>query len=139
MSAKIKLIFFDMEGTIFKKSYKDTKYNTAPSAWSLLAEHLGPEATKEENWTKEKWNNGEYAGYVEWMEDSIKIHQKYGLTKDFFDKVMNSIEYHPGVKESFEELKKKGYKTALVSGGFKAQADRALKDLKINHAFAACD
>jgi len=139
ISLAIKLIFFDMEGTLFRKAYKDSKGNTAPSAWSLLAEHLGPEAAKEEDRTKEKWNSGEYAGYVEWMEDTISVHKKYGLTRDFFEKVMAGIDYHPGVVETFDVLRKKGYKTALISGGFKAQADRALKDLKINHAFAACE
>lgn len=136
---KIKLIFFDMEGTIFKKTIEVSKGNTAPSAWTLLARHLGENALKEEDETKEKWNNGKYKGYVEWMEDTIKIHKKYGLNKQFFEKVMNSIKYYKGVKETFLELIKKGYKTALISGGFKAQADRAQKDLKIPHAFTACE
>lgn len=136
---KIKLVFFDMEGTLFKKVIKFAKGNTAPSAWTLLAEHLGPEALKEEEETKDKWNDGKYAGYVEWMEDTIKIHQKYGLTKDFFEKVINSVEYHVGVKEVFEKLNKRGIKTALISGGFKGNADRAQKDLKITHSFAACE
>jgi phosphoserine phosphatase len=139
MNKKIKLIFFDMEGTIFEKVSKLSKGKIAPSAWTRLAEHLGKDALEEEEWTKEKWNNDEYAGYVEWMEDTIRIHQKYGLDQKFFEKVMRSIKYHQGVKETFKELKKQGYKTALISGGFKAQADRALKDLKINHAFAACE
>jgi len=138
-SKKIKLIFFDMEGTLFHKVIKTSIGNTSPSAWTHLAKHLGEEALKEEDETKEKWNNNQYAGYVEWMEDTIRIHQKYGLDKDFFDKVMNSIEYHNGVKETFKELKNKGYRTALISGGFKAQADRAQVDLKINHSFAACE
>lgn len=139
MTDEIKLVFFDMEGTLFKKTYKDSKGNTSPSAWTLVADHLGSKALEEEDWTKEKWNSGEYAGYVEWMEDTIKIHQKYGLDKKFFDEVIEGIDYHLGVKETFQELKKKGYRTALISGGFKAQADRALKDLKIDHAFAACE
>ena len=75
-----------MEGTIFKKTYKDSKGNTAPSAWTLIAEHLGPEALKEEDETKDKWNQGKYSGYVEWMEDTIRVHKKYKLTKDFFEK-----------------------------------------------------
>lgn len=134
-----RIIFFDMEGTLFKKTYKDSSGNTAPSAWTLLADHLGSEALIEENETKKKWNNKEYSGYVEWMEETIKIHQKYGLTKEFYDKIMSSVEYHNGVKEVFEELKKRGIKTGLISGGFKSQADRALKDLKIDHAFVACE
>ena len=118
----IKLIFFDMEGTIFRKAVKNSKGNIAPSAWTLITNHLGKGATREENATKAKWTAGKYKGYVEWMEASIRVHQKYGLTKDFFGKVMNSIEYHNGVKETFEELHKRGFHTALISGGFKAQA-----------------
>ncbi|MEK6852493.1 MAG: HAD-IB family phosphatase [Nanoarchaeota archaeon] len=136
---KLRLAFFDMEGTIFKKTVKATHGRTAPSAWTLLAEHLGPEAAREESETKRKWNSGEYAGYVEWMEDTIRVHQKYGLTRDFFERVMNSIMYHGGTKETFQELKKRSYRTALISGGFKAQADRAQVDLRIDHAFAACE
>jgi phosphoserine phosphatase len=135
----VKLIFFDMEGTIFKKSYKDSKGNTAPSAWTLVAQHLGKEAFEEEESTKNKWNSKGYAGYVEWMEDTIRIHKKYGLTKDFFDKVMSSIQYYKGVRYVFKEIQKRKIRTAIISGGFKAQADRALRDLKINHAFAACE
>lgn len=128
-----------MEGAIFKKVIKTSSGNTAPSAWTLIAQHLGEKAHEEENNTKDKWNTGKYAGYVEWMEDTIKIHKKYELTKQFFDKVMSSIQYHQGVKETFEKLRKKGYRTVLISGGFKAQADRAQKDLKIDHSFAACE
>ncbi|HLC36606.1 MAG TPA: HAD-IB family phosphatase [archaeon] len=139
MNSKIKLIFFDMEGTLFKKTFHDSQGNTSPSAWTLIAKHLGEKAFEEEEKTKEKWSKGEYNGYVEWMEDTIEIHKKYGLKKDFFEEIMQSIEFHEGVKESFKELNKKGLRTALISGGFKSQADRAVKDLKINHAFAACE
>ncbi len=134
-----KIVFFDMEGTIFRKVVKSTNGNTAPSAWTLIAAHLGKDALAEEEATKVKWNGGGYSGYVDWMEDTIRIHQKYGLTKDFYDKVMSGVEYHPGVKETFEILRGKGIRTGLVSGGFKSQADRAVRDLKINHAFAACE
>lgn len=136
---KIKLIFFDMEGTIFKKTIKFAKGNTAPSAWTSISRHLGEEAGKEEDKGKDKWNNRKFKGYVEWMENTIKIHKKYGLTKNFFYNVMDSIEYHDGIKETFKELNKKGYITSLISGGFKAQADRAQKDLKIKHSFTACE
>ena len=136
---KIKLVFFDMEGTLFKKVIKFTKGNTAPGAWTLISQHLGPEAVAEEDKTKEKWTAGGYKGYVEWMEDTIKIHQKYGLNKKFFEKVMGTTQYYKGVKEVFEELKRKGYRTAVITGGFKAQADRAQTDLKIDHSFAACE
>jgi phosphoserine phosphatase len=136
---QIKMIFFDMEGTIFKKVIKDSKGNTTPSLWTLIAKRLGAKAYEEEENTKDKWNDHKYHGYVEWMEDTIEIHQKYNLTKQLFDDILKSVEYHKGVKETFQKLNEKGYMTALISGGFKAQADRAQKDLKIKHSFAACE
>ena len=138
--AKIKFVFFDMEGTLFKKVVKvsDTG-RVAPSAWILLAQHLGEDCFKEEQATHKKWNEGGYAGYVEWMRETIEIYQKYGLKRDFFDKLMAGIAYHPGVQETFAALRERGYEFALISGGFKAQADRAIVDLKINHSFAACE
>ena len=139
MNSKIKLIFFDMEGTIFRKVVETVKGNIAPSAWVSIARELGPTALAEEKKTRDKWNNKEYAGYVEWMEETIKIYQEYGLKKDFFEKVIYAIKYHTGVKETFEQLRKKGFRTAIISGGFKAQSDRAQKDLKIDHAFTACE
>ncbi len=139
MSQKVKLVFFDMEGTIFKKTVRTSYGNTAPSAWSLIARELGDDALREEEMTKRKWTSGKYAGYVEWMEDTLRIYQKYGLKRKFFDEVTGSLEYHKGVFETFRALREKGFRLALISGGFKAQADRALLDLRINHAFAACE
>ena len=120
----IKLIFFDMEGTLFRKAVHDVRGNVAPSAWGMLAQQLGPEGAREESASVDKWNAGRYSGYVEWMEDTIRIHQKYGVTRQLFDSVMAGIDYHPGVDEVFQQLRARGIRTALVSGGFKAQADR---------------
>lgn len=128
-----------MEGTLFRKAAHDARGNVAPSAWGILAKQLGPEGEKEEAKTVDKWNSGQYSGYVEWMEEAIRIHQKFGVNKALFDLVMAGIEYHPGVEDVFQELRSRGMRTALVSGGFKAQADRALIDLKIDHGFAACE
>ena len=73
------------------------------------------------------------------MEDNFKIYKKYKLTKKSFENIINSINYHKGVKGLFNHLRKKGYKTAIVSGGFKALADRAALDFRVDHTFAACD
>ena len=134
----VKLAFFDVEGTLFRKVVRNPSGNVAPSAWQLLAQHLGRKATEEERLTRDKWNEGKYNGYVEWMEDTIRIYKKYSLKKKFFEKVINSCEYQPGVREAFLEIRK-NYKTALISGGFKALADRATVSLKIDHSLAACE
>jgi len=135
--SKIKLIFFDMEGTLFRKASSGSRL--LPGVWAGLAEALGKEALKDEAQTQQKWDSGKYAGFVEWCEDSIKVHIKHGITKELFDGVIESYDYFPGVKEVFAELKKKGMRTALITGGFKAMADRAQRELKIDHVFAACE
>lgn len=134
----IKLVFFDMEGTILRKAVKPTQ-GVAPSLWTLLAQHLSPEALEEEEISKRKWNNKEFNSYTDWMAEGIRVYQKYGLTRSFFEEVMNSVQYHPRVQETFTELRERGYLTALISGGFKAQADKVQVELKINHALAGCE
>jgi phosphoserine phosphatase len=133
----IKLVFVDMEGTIFKKVVKST-HGTAPSSWTYIADLLGPEAKELEEETKKIWNSGGYKSYLEWMDATIDIHRKFNLNKKIFDEAMD-VEYWPGVKETFHFFREKGYKTALISGGFKAQADKAQTDLLINYALAGCE
>ena len=77
-----KLIFMDLEGTLLQKATCVFRASgTAPSTWTLLARRLGREALQEEEETKERWQKGEYRNYIEWMQDTIRIHQCYGLTQ----------------------------------------------------------
>lgn len=62
---KIKLIFFDMEGTLFKKAVPSKETMVPPSAWVLIAQKLGQSALEQEKQTQGKWNNGLYANYIE--------------------------------------------------------------------------
>lgn len=139
MADKIKLIFFDMEGVIFESGIVENRKDLAASVWSVIGNELGKEAHAEEEVGKEKWMNGGFNNYIEWMEYTIAIHKKYGLTKEIFDQIINKVQYMPGVIETFEELKKKGYKTVMISGGFKNLANRAIRDLGLDHTFAACE
>ncbi len=134
-----KLIFLDMEGVIFEPGVKEEGKNTAASVWSVIYNVLGPEAVKKEQEGKDRWNSGGFENYMEWMEYSASQHQAFGLTEDVFYSTINKVEYIKGVRETIVELKKRGYKLVIISGGFKNLADRAIKDLKIDHVFAACE
>ena len=135
----IKLVFFEMEGTIFRRAVHLSDTKVAPSAWVAIAQHLGKEAYEEEMATQSRWHNGKYPGYIAWMEDTIRIHKKYGLKRDVFEKILLSIDFMPGVHEVFNTLRVAEVRTSLLTGGFKFQADRATKELGINHTFAACE
>lgn len=134
-----KIIFFDMDGTIFNNGLKDSHGNTAPSTWTIIAKHLGEKALLEEEETKVKWSNKQYKGYLDWMNDTIRIHKKYGLKKDYFYKVINSIPYFKGVEETIKILKKHEIILCLITGSFKEMGDRIIKDLGFRHVIAACE
>ena len=137
--AKIKLVFFDMEGVIFDTGVKEFGKNTAASLWTILVKALGPAAVEDDQRGKDIWNDGKFKNYMEWVEYAARAHQKHGLNMDLFYQVIHSVPYMKGALEVFEELRKRGIKTVIISGGFKNQANRAIRDLKIDHVFAACE
>ncbi|MBT1070694.1 HAD family hydrolase [Pelotalea chapellei] len=133
---KIKLAVFDLEGTIFRNSYRGKDF---PSLWAVICNLCGPDAAKEDDGNREKFYAGKYAGYSEWVIDTLKIHQKYGLKRNQLESLINSIDYYPGVAETFEALRLQGINIAIISGGLKALADRAAIDYKIEHCFASAE
>lgn len=138
----IKLLFLDMEGTIFAKQQIQLRPEEPyhhHSLWSRLMHELGPAALEDDAKTILKWDAGEYQSYLDWCDESLRNLQKHGLTRGLFEKTLDSIPYNRGVKEIFGILHERGVKTAIVSGGFIEQARRAQKDLKITHAYAAAD
>lgn len=136
----LEIICFDLEGTILQPVRENLVHkDVPPSVWVRLAEQMGPEVFEAELESQQKWLRGEYRNYAEWMEDCMRGYRKHGLRKEVFDKVMDSIPYHRGVKEAFAELKKMGFVTALITGGFKMQADRVADDLDIKHVIAATE
>ena len=159
---KIKLAVFDMEGTLLRRSCRfDFIKDRFPgnwqnlclchgeealskkqfsSAWTLLCDILGPEASKKNQANWERWRDGGYPGYSEWVIDTIKLHKDYGLTKELFDAVIHeSAEYFPGVAETFDVLQSQGITIALVSGGLKAMADRVSLDFGLEHCFTSAE
>lgn len=139
MKDNTKLIFFDMEGVIFESGIVEKRKGVSASVWTVIGKELGEEAHAEEEKGKDRWIEKGFKNYIEWMEHTIDIHKKYGLTKEVFERIINKVPYINGTVETFHELKKRGYKTAMISGGFKNLANRAIRDLGVDHTFAACE
>ena len=133
-----KIVFFDMEGTLFRGTGTHADGTRSVSAWPLLAERLSPRANAAENAHYEKWKRGEYASYLPWMEDTSRIFKQEGMTKDFFEQTLNSIESVPGVKEAGGALHEKGIRTGVITGGFYEHAEKAARELGIHHVRASC-
>jgi phosphoserine phosphatase len=73
------------------------------------------------------------------MQATIEIHKQFGLKKSLFDEVVDSVELMPGVREAFSSIRKWNTITVLISGGFKALADRVQRELNIDHSFCGCE
>lgn len=135
----MKLLVFDVEGTLFRTTIKLPGTSLDSTIWQSLANALGPGAIAEEIGTHLKWKNGEYFSYLEWMKDTIAIHRRYKLTKDLFEAVINNAEYNDGVIDTIRQIDRRKYEIIVISGGFRELAARAQKDLNIIHAFAGCE
>ena len=137
----IQLLFLDMEGTLFASQDvvvgPDHAHHT--SLWTRIFSELGSHAQADNVAMIEKWDGGGYRSYMDWVDDSLIAMRKHGLTKSRFDELVNETPYNGGVRETMETIHAHGIRTAIVSGGFIAQARRAQVDLRIHHAYAATD
>ncbi|MCP3684839.1 MAG: HAD-IB family phosphatase [bacterium] len=134
---KTKIVFFDMDGVLFDVGYFEKRKNLGASCWKVVAESI--DALEEEDKIKDKWMNGELDSYLDWVRKTIDVHKKHGLTKDKFMQIIDSIPPMEGAKETIAELKKRGYLTVVVSGGFKELARRAKTELGVDFVIAACE
>ena len=145
---KTKLVVFDMEGTIFKSrvNFKLNDREFVGGVWTLLCDILGDDASAANKKNYERFVNrhnphyeGRYPGYFNFVEDTILIHKKYGLTKTQFYDVINTVPYFGGVGETFSKLQEHGIRIALISGGLKALAERVVMDYGLDSCFASAE
>jgi phosphoserine phosphatase len=135
----MKLLVFDVEGTLFRAAVRLPGTAVDSTIWQSIAHELGPDAVKEEVETHQKWAQGGYRNYLAWMEDTIEIHRKYGLTETIFRKLISAAKYNPYVVETLSQIDRSYFEPLLISGGFKELAARAQIDFRIIHSFAACE
>ena len=68
------------------------------------------------------------------------LHQRLSLLKgapiSILSKVLDRIDFNPGVKRLISKLKSLGYKTAIISGGFSFFTEHIKNSLSIDYAFA---
>lgn len=137
----IQLLFLDMEGTLFASQAvvvgPDHAHHT--SLWTRIFSELGPAAQVDNVSMIERWDSGGYRSYMDWVDESLVAMRRHGLTRHLFDSLVDETQYNPSVEDTLAELHGRRVRTAIVSGGFIAQARRAQVDLRIHHAYAATD
>ncbi len=135
---KIKLVVFDMDGVIFDVAgYNEKSQKVTISNWHAVFDHIG--IFHEHTRLKNMFIKGELSSYMEWTDKACRVLQKHGLTKDKFYKIVDSRPFMKGAKETFRKLKERKCQTAVITGGFKALADKAQKVLGLDHVIAHCN
>ena len=135
----MKLLVMDVEGTVFQANDQIQGTDFPSTMWQPIACALGDEAKEEERRSHEKWANNEYRNYTEWVEDTVRIHRKYGLKSQVFFDLIQRAEYSPGVREFFSLLNREEWIPVLISGGFQNLVRRAQQELGIDYGFGACE
>lgn len=116
----IKLVCFDMDGVIFE----DINF------WFELHKRFG--TLKEGLALTEKYLKTDYDTLVR---EVVQKLWKGRDAKPYFE-LVNSLKYVPGVKETFEYLKNKGCKTAIISASGIDAAKRVQKDFAVDCIYA---
>lgn len=136
---KKRFLVMDVEGTIFKATFKLHGVDYKSTLWQPIARELGDAAMDEENKMAQKYEQGGYATYLDWVKATIDMHKRYSLKKDVFDRLVDSAEYNTGVEEFFDNLNRNEWIPVLISGGFQNLIRRAENELDIEYGFGACE
>jgi len=115
----IKLVAFDLDGVLVESD----------SSWQALHDAFG--VNNEEN--LQKYLRGEI-DYEEFMRSDIRL---WGdASREEIKTILDQVRLMKGAKETIDELKKAGYKTAIISSGISLLADRIKNQLGIDYSYA---
>ncbi len=114
------LAIFDTEGVLIDGEFLPE-----------LAKVVGKE---EEIW---KITKKGISGEIEWEKGLIeRINELKGVSYDDCKRVSDDMPIMEGAKETFDELRRLGFKTLTVSGGPDILIDRIKEELQIDYAFS---
>jgi len=119
----MKLAFIDLEGTLINGT-----------EWENIKDKFGAEELSREY---SKLYDAGKIGFEEWREKLAEVWHKNKATKKDFISELNRYRVLPGAKELVVGLKKKGYKTFLVTGAISILAELVKKELGIDEIYCA--
>ncbi len=118
--SKKRLIVFDMDSTLIQHEVIDEmalQYGIGDQVKSITERAMNGELNFNQSLTE-------------------RVSLLKGFPKEEMEKILQRLKLTPGAKELIAELKKRGFKTAIISGGFKYFAESIKTKLEIDYAFA---
>jgi len=118
---RYKLVAFDMDGVLVDME----------SSWRYIHERFGTDNRE----TRNAHLNGEI-GSQEYMDSDIALWRNIGKTVNDMEAIFEGVPVMTGAERCMDELRKRGIKTAIVSGGLAILARRIAGELKMDYVLA---
>lgn len=116
------LIAFDMDGTLVRKE----------SCWGIIHSHFDTQEEASEN--LRAWKNEEI-DYPEFMRRDIQLWEPTPHISQIKE-ILSDYRLPPESPKIMDEIRKRGYETAIISGGLDTLAEMVAQDLHIIYTFA---
>lgn len=119
---RYKLVAFDMDGTLI----------LGDSCWGVIHRHFDTQGAANRN--LKAYEIGEI-DYPEFMRRDIALWRPVPTIEEIRD-ILSSYAFAPNVSEVVGEVHRRGYQTAIVTGGLDILADEVARELGIPHVTA---
>lgn len=127
-----------MDGTLVNVgNYQESGSKVGVGMWHVVFDSLG--RLDEHRRLMEKFKAGGFASYMEWTHEACMDLKTHGLTEKKLLEIINRQEFIKGAKETIEEFKKQGCRTAVITGSFSTLAERVQGAFGIDDITAHCN
>ena len=113
--SKYKLICFDVDGTLI---------DNVTFSWQIFHDYFQTDKHRREN-ARNAFFNGKIS-YLQWAEHDINLWKEKNAKKEDFFKAIGHLKLMEGAIDTLNELKKRGFKLAIISGSLNILLEKVM-------------